>query len=219
MSRTLTHQEARTFYDRLGGWIDTQRFYENPAVARLLARADFEHASSVVEFGCGTGHVAAELLSTVLPPDCRYLGLDISPTMVRLARARLSPWAARAVVRLTDGSPQLPEPAACCDRFVSIYVLDLLSDEDSRTVLGEARRLLAPAGRLCLVSLTCGRGPVSRGVSRLWSRVFARHPRLVGGCRPISLLEYLPAEQWRTDREVVPAFGLCSEVVVASPVA
>jgi ubiquinone/menaquinone biosynthesis C-methylase UbiE len=216
MSHTLTHQQARRFYDRLGSWIDMQRFYENPAVTRLRAHADFEHASAVIEFGCGTGRFAAQLLSTVLPPDCRYLGVDISPTMARLALARLGPWATRAAVRLTDGSPQLPEPGRCCDRFVSIYVLDLLSEQESRAVVAEAARLLVPGGRLCLASLTCGQGPLSRRVSRLWSGVFARHPQLVGGCRPVSLLEYVPADRWRIERELVPAFGLCSEVVVAS---
>ena len=33
--RVLTHREATAFYDRLGGWLDTQRFYENRALDAL----------------------------------------------------------------------------------------------------------------------------------------------------------------------------------------
>jgi trans-aconitate methyltransferase len=51
----------------------------------------------VLEFGCGTGSLAATLLSR-LPIRSRYVGLDSSKTMVQLARKRLHRFAARAIV-------------------------------------------------------------------------------------------------------------------------
>lgn len=217
--RTLSRDEARAFYDRLGARLDSQRVYEDRALHLLVTHAGFDRARAVVEFGCGTGRFARRLLAGVLAPECRYLGVDASPAMVALARARLAPWADRAAVRLTDGSPVVAAPDGGFDRFVSTYVLDLLSREDIAAVLGEAHRVLAAGGRLCVVSLTEGRGPLARLVTGLWKRVHALRPSLLGGCRPLRLLDHLPATHWRVEhREVVSPFGIASEVIVAARV-
>jgi ubiquinone/menaquinone biosynthesis C-methylase UbiE len=191
--------------------------YEDPAVRVLETHADFEHARAVIEFGCGTGRFARELLERRLGPEATHLGLDISSTMVTLAREKLTPWPHRARVQQTDGAPTVPLPDGQCDRFLSIYVLDLLSNEDARAVVAEARRVLVPDGRLCLASLTFGQGAFSRAVCRLWTAVHGWRPKLVGGCRPIRLLDVLGGE-WRViHQEVVCTLGLCTEVVVARP--
>lgn len=71
----FTPDDARRFYDRFGSRQDTQGFYENPALDDLVKYADFEHARSVLEFGCGTGSFACRLFETVVPADARYIGL------------------------------------------------------------------------------------------------------------------------------------------------
>lgn len=215
MSRTLSHQEAKVFYDRFGSKQDLQRLYEDPAIRVLEAYADLEQARAVVEFGCGTGRLARRLLERRLGPDATYLGLDISATMVNLAREKLLPWADRARVQQTEGAPLVPLPDARCDRLLSIYVLDLLSAEDARTVVAEAHRVMVPDGRLCLASLTFGRDALSHAVCRLWTTLHRWRPQLVGGCRPIRLLDLLGGEWHIIHREVVCTLGLCTEVVVA----
>lgn len=90
MMRTLWHDEAKAFYDWFGLRQDSQRFYEGPAVADLITHADFHEARSMFEFGCGTGRLTERLLSDYLPSGCRYRAVDISSTMVRLARERLA---------------------------------------------------------------------------------------------------------------------------------
>jgi len=107
--RMLTHQQAKAFYDRLGGKQDLQAFYEVPATTNLIAHAAFEAAQSVFECGCGTGAFAARLLSRHLPPQARYLAVDSSATMVALARTRLAHFGDRVTVRQTDGSLQFDE--------------------------------------------------------------------------------------------------------------
>ena len=87
--RNLSVEEARVFYDRFGAKQDQQLFYEGPALATLVANAGFAEAQSLFEYGCGTGRFAHELLEHYLPEGCRYLGVDISSTMVRLASERL----------------------------------------------------------------------------------------------------------------------------------
>jgi ubiquinone/menaquinone biosynthesis C-methylase UbiE len=214
--RTFTHAQARAFYDRFGRRQDWQAFYEDRAVACMLRHAALASARSVVELGCGTGRLAARILRETLPADGRYLGVDVSSTMVALARQRLTPWRDRAEVRHSSGEPRIALPDGSCDRFVSAYVLDLLSDADIAATLGEAHRLLAPGGRLGLVSLTTGDDRLSRALCTAWSAVHRWSPALVGGCRPVVLRDRLSDEGWHTlHHEIVAAFGLRSEVLVA----
>jgi ubiquinone/menaquinone biosynthesis C-methylase UbiE len=159
--RCLSPEQAQRFYDRLGSAQDWQRFYENPAINELIAHAAFDSAHSVFEFGCGTGALAARMLQHHVPADARYVGLDISGTMVSLARERLEPWSKGARVYQTDGSPCIREPDRTFDRFVSTYVLDLLAPDFIERLLSEAHRLLVPGGKLCLVSLTFGTSRLS----------------------------------------------------------
>jgi ubiquinone/menaquinone biosynthesis C-methylase UbiE len=215
--RYLSPVEAKRFYDRLGSRQDWQGFYENPAVSELITHAGFDSAHSVFEFGCGTGKMAAQLFRQYLPKDAVYVGLDISSTMVSLARKRLSPWSERAQVYQSDGSARIPEPDHTFDCFVSTYALDLLAAEMIEQVLSEARRLLAPGGKVCLVSSTFGTTTFSRAVCWSWQMLWRLNPNIVGGCRPIELLEYLPLNYWNpVHGATLTSWGISSEVLVAT---
>ncbi|MGI9050399.1 MAG: class I SAM-dependent methyltransferase [Rubrobacteraceae bacterium] len=215
--RTLTVEEARAFYDGFGARQDRQGFYEDRALAILAEHAGFERAGAVLEFGCGTGRFAGRMMSEMLPVEACYLGLDISTTMVGLARERLRRWPERAEVVLSDGSNVLPVPDDGFDRFVSSYVFDLLGEQDIRATLEEADRVLSADGRLSLVSLTYGEGVLPGLVSSVWKQVHGLRPRLVGGCRPVRLTRFLSPNRWRIlHREIVTSFGVSSEVLVAS---
>jgi ubiquinone/menaquinone biosynthesis C-methylase UbiE len=213
----LTHEEARRVYDRIGARQDTQAFYEDRATGLLIEHGEFEAAQRVLEFGCGTGRFAFGLLSRHLPASASYRALDLSPKMVELARARLAPFATRAEVVLSDGSPPVSEPTASRDRFVSNYVLDLLAEDEIAGVVREAHRILVPGGLLCVTSLSSGVGAFSRIVSRAWSRLHRLRPALVGGCRPLELLKFVASQQWqlRYHAKIVP-YGVPSEVVIAA---
>ena len=214
----FTVDQARAFYDRFGRKQDWQRFYEDPAIGLLIEHAAFDQAHRIFEFGCGTGRFAQRLLRDVVPAHCSYLGMDVSGTMVDIARQRLEPWSRRAEVRRSDGSARLEEPDRSVDRFVSNYVFDLLGPEQINSVLTQAHRVLVPEGLLGLVSLTHGRGWFARAVSKTWQRIHSLSPALVGGCRPLELIEFLDAH-WRVRYvDSVTTFGLTSQVVLASPV-
>lgn len=215
----LSREQARRVYDRIGARQDTQAFYEDRATAILIQHGEFGAAHRVLEFGCGTGRFAVRLLSHHLPADASYRALDLSPTMVQLAQARLAPFGSRAEAILTDGAPPTSEPAASRDRFVSNFVFDLLSEDDIVGVVGEAHRILVPGGLLCVSSLSSGTGALSRFMSRTWSRVHRLRPALVGGCRPLELLAWVPSRQWQVRHHCKLApFGVPSEVVVAARV-
>jgi len=215
----FTVDQARAFYDRFGRKQDWQRFYEDPAIGLLIEHAAFNQAHRIFEFGCGTGRFAQRLLRDVVPADCRYVGIDVSGTMVNIARQRLQEWSGRAEVRLSDGSARLEEPDRSVDRFVSNYVFDLLGPEKIAGVLSEAHRVLVPEGLLGLVSLAHGCGRFARLVSKAWQRIHSLSPALLGGCRPLDLTEFLGARWNVRYLDSVTTFGLTSQVLVASPVA
>ena len=213
---TLSHQQARRAYDRIGSLQDSQAFYEDRATALVLLHGEFESAESVFELGCGTGRFAARMLEGYLADTATYRGVDLSPRMVLLARARLASHAPRAEVVLAEGGPPVDQPAESCDRFVSNYVFDLLSHEDIRAVLREAHRMLRPDGLLCLSGLSSGSGLTSRMVAGTLSWLHSLRPSLLGGCRPIDLRPFLPQSEWQLQHySKVVAFGVASGVVVA----
>lgn len=215
--RMLTYQQATSFYNHLGARQDWQAFYETPATRELIAHASFEAALAVFEFGCGTGAFAEQVLAHHLPPQAAYLAVDSSATMVRLARSRLARFGDRVTVRQTDGSLQFSEASGSFDRFVSTYVLDLLSVPDIAQLLSEAHRLLMAEGCVCLVSLTHGSTRLARLVTWAWTRLHALSPWLVGGCRPLELRDGLQEQSFHLDYlQVVTRCGVPSEVVVAS---
>jgi ubiquinone/menaquinone biosynthesis C-methylase UbiE len=214
----LSRAQVKAFYDRFGEKQDRQAFYEDPALRDLLTHAVFEQASNVFELGCGTGRFAELLLDHHLQPDATYRGTDLSPTMIQLAEKRLGRFGSRVQVVLTDGCLEAAADPASVDAFVANYVLDLLPLEDIRTVIAEARRVLKPGGRLCVVGLTNGIAGLSRIVSGLWSLVHSIRPTLVGGCRPLNLLGMLNDGKWHVHHaNVVVACGIPSEIVIASP--
>ncbi|MGA8279133.1 MAG: class I SAM-dependent methyltransferase [Rhodanobacteraceae bacterium] len=216
--RTLSPEEAKSYYDKFGRKQDSQAFYENQALEELTEHADLRDARSVFEFGCGTGRFALDLLRHHLPTTARYVGTDISSTMVRLATERLAPFAPRASVALASGKTALPLEDASVDRFIATYVFDLLPALDQRELLAEVARVLRPEGLLCLCGITPGVTASSRLVMGVWQWLFARNASWVGGCRPVRAAEYLSTDTWHTRyRTVVTAWGVASEVVIAAP--
>ena len=214
-SSYLTVAQTRRVYDRIGRIQDLQAFYEHRAVARLVACGDFEHAGSVFELGYGTGALAKRLLTRHLPVDARYTGVDVSPRMHELARRRLQ-GISRSELLVSDGSLRFPFGDAVFDRFVAAYVLDLLSPDHIDLVLAEAHRLLAGGGLLCLANLTEGATRPARLLTRIWRTLWSLHPALVGGCRPITITDYLDRTSWSIRHHTRgTTLAITSEVVVA----
>jgi len=65
-------------------WLPTTAFYQ-AIHARLLAFVTLPEGARVLELGCGTGRLLARLAKTY--PRLRGVGLDLSPQMLRQARA------------------------------------------------------------------------------------------------------------------------------------
>jgi ubiquinone/menaquinone biosynthesis C-methylase UbiE len=115
-----------------------------PAAAELRARSyDLLTPASgtrVVDVGCGTGRAVAELRRRGI----EALGVDLDPTMVAVARER---WPESAFELADAYNLPLPDAAAHGYRADKLYhALD-----DPGRALTEARRVLAPGGRIVLL--------------------------------------------------------------------
>lgn len=215
-SPILSAEHAKQIYDELGVKQDSQAYYEDPAFDRLIANGAFGTAKSVLEFGCGTGRLAERLLIDYMRQEAAYMAVDISPVMVRITQDRLAALSNRATVLHTDGSMLLPIGDNHIDRFLCTYVIDLLSNDDARQLINEARRALKPSGLLCVASLAKGRGNLPRLISLIWTAIYRLVPHRVGGCRPVSLMPLLEEGSWRvTYHDHVAPYGIASEILIA----
>lgn len=182
----------------------------------MIDQARFNEARCVVEFGSGTGRLAQLLLQSHLSTQASYWCCDLSSSMNRLATDRLKCWGDRVQIQQSSGEPELPLADASADRFLSTYVLDLLSSEDIDAVLAEADRVLSHDGLLCLVGITPGPTRFSALVMRLWQRLYSINPIWVGGCRPVNMRSHLPTDRWLVRYwQIVTSWGVASEVIVA----
>jgi SAM-dependent methyltransferase len=212
--RGLSHAETEKIYDAFGARQDGAGYYEDVTLAELKRFAKFESAASIAEFGCGTGRFAEEMLSS---SAASYWGCDVSATMIQLSRSRLTKFGERVTLLKTSGETVLALQDESCDRFVSNYVLDILSAQEIESVLGEARRILKPNGLLCLSGLTFGEGVFSKAWTAFWNLRFDLNPKWVGGCRPVALTKFL--DDWELIHHAVITTGrITSEVVVGSKV-
>lgn len=101
----------------------------------------------VLDLGCGTGELAAAAAAAGM----RAVGCDISPQMLRQARAAgLAGSGSVYWLRLDPGWQTLPLRAGSFDAVVAASVLEYVADPAA--VLRECRRLLRPGGTvLCTV--------------------------------------------------------------------
>lgn len=212
----VAHRDIKAFYDRVGSGEDWWSIFSDRAVDDLIRHGAFDSARAVCELGCGTGRLAARLLQDHLPPDCCYMGLDLSTTMVRLAQKRLRPWSDRAAVIQVDAAPLIPVADGVFDRFIATYVIELFEHYEALAVMREAHRILSKTGLACLTSLGQSQTPMSRLVCGLWNRIYRWRPTLVGGCRPIALERVLDTSDWSVIHlGVTGRWGIPCETVVA----
>jgi SAM-dependent methyltransferase len=113
-------------------------FYDRPAVRSMLPPV---RGLRVFDAGCGPGIYAEWLVQQ----GAEVVGCDLSPSMIRLAEARLGGSAARFVI--ADLASRLDFLADdSCDLVVAALVLDYI--REWRGVFQEFHRVLRPGGRV-----------------------------------------------------------------------
>jgi trans-aconitate 2-methyltransferase len=128
----------------------------------VLARLELRGDESVIDAGCGSARITAELLERI--PDGRLLAVDGSPAMIEKAGRRLGGDAECLVADLTE--LELPEPV---DLVFSTATFHWILDHDR--LFERIRAALKPGGRL--VAQCGGEGNIA-AFSRAVDAVAAR---------------------------------------------
>lgn len=111
----------------------------NEHVARYLFAARMARGRRVLDAGCGSGYGAAELAREASD----VLGIDVAPDAIDYAREHYS---APRLRFETASCLQIPAADGVFDLVVAFEIIEHLNDW--RSFLGEARRVLSPAGQL-----------------------------------------------------------------------
>lgn len=143
MTGADANERTRKFWDRFAPQYDRQmrlpgRFLFPDGRAWAPAQA----AGDVLEVGVGTG-----LNLPWYPDGIRYTGVDLSPGMLAIARARARELGLDADLREASADA-LPFDDASFDTVIS--TITLCSVPDERAAIAEMSRVLRPGGRLIL---------------------------------------------------------------------
>lgn len=130
----------------------------------------------IVDIGCGPADILEHL------PDVHYVGIDINPDYIRVARERHG---ARANF-IEGGLETLRDiPAASADIVMALALLHHLDDGEANALFREARRILAPGGRV--FTLDCVRVADQNPISRfLISQDRGKYTRTPDGYRALA---------------------------------
>jgi SAM-dependent methyltransferase len=144
----LTHyDEQRRFFEHLSRRYDSRFLRSRWPRNQLLKAGVISDAlgsaietGPVAEVGCGTGQIAEFLLDA--NPRLEYVGLDLSESMLAIARQRLARFGDRVELKLVEGPLGLPS-----GRYAGMFGVDVLHHVDEPVlVLGEIRDGLRPGG-------------------------------------------------------------------------
>jgi ubiquinone/menaquinone biosynthesis C-methylase UbiE len=204
---------AREAYDSMARWYDFMAGSSEQKFVRMgLALLDAGPGESVLEIGCGTGQALCFLAQRV-GADGRVYGIDISPGMLAVGRARLQKVGDLAQVRMQVGDgAQLPYATEVFSAVFLSFTLELFETAEIPIVLGECWRVLRAGGRLGVVSLFRGESP---GVAvRLYEWAHARLPKYID-CRPIFAGAPMRETGYEiAKREVKTMWGLPVEIIL-----
>ena len=123
--------------------------------SRLAALSGAGPGSRALDLACGTGDIAFALAAR----GARVSGLDITPRMLQLARAKPS---ARAVAFVAGDMMALPFPDASFDLVTTGY--GIRNVPRIEPALDEIRRVLRPGGLLLSLDFDRPRHPLVRAV-------------------------------------------------------
>ena len=146
----------------------------------------------VIEVAVGTGRNFEHY-----PAGIRLTGVDLSPGMLELARARAADLGVDVDLREGDAQ-ELPFPDASFD--TAVCTLGLCGVPDDRAAIAEMHRVLRPGGRLLLLDHIGSHHAVLRFGQRLLERVTLRMLGDYQTRRPLPLLDAAGFEVARSER-------------------
>ena len=198
---------TKSFYDRISKAYDLiADSSEHTARERGLELLAVSPGETVLVVGFGTGH-ALVTLGRAVGPKGRVLGIDISEGMAAVAQKRIIDEGIADRVELSLGDARkLPYGDNRFDAVFIGFTLELFDDADLPRVLDEIRRVLRPAGRLGVVSMS--KESHESIMTDIYVSMHRHFPHFVD-CRPINVSQALHEAGFEVERaERVSIWGL-----------
>ena len=156
----------RAEYDRAAAEYDRRWARYNQASLEIIPAWSVEDDfGRVLDVGCGTGNLLRHLAQRGVAIR-EYVGVDLSPEMLRAARAKPAPADLRTGWMAADAAT-LPLGDASFDTVVTASALHYW--DDAVAGLAEIRRVLRPDGHLLLVDWL--RDPLPMRLLNAWMRI------------------------------------------------
>lgn len=121
----------------------------------LLLKAGVRPTDTVLDFGCGVGRLAVQLVPFL--KGGHYIGTDIAQAILDRARQRLAPQTPKSDCKITllrQESERFPSGDSSVDMLCAYSVFTHMEHEDAWRYLVDARRIIRPGGRFVFSCLT-----------------------------------------------------------------
>ncbi len=130
------------FYEKYWSGASEKRSDFNIKWPKLKKFIPLEKNVVILDFGCGNGAILKEM--SVLNPDARYIGVDVSETGLSQARKNFPNV---AFYKISDGG-KIPLENESADFIFSSEVLEHVYDTEN--AISELQRILKPGGKILL---------------------------------------------------------------------
>jgi S-adenosylmethionine-diacylgycerolhomoserine-N-methlytransferase len=206
MPRRGSHGERLAgFYAGQAGAYDRFRERLLAGRAELIAPLALQPGAHVVELGAGTGR-NVQFFPADTQARCRFTLVDLCAPLLAQARQRV---AGRANVCVVEADATAWQPAQPADLVLLSYALSMMPSW--RGVIANARRMLAPGGRVAVVDFYVSAATPAPGLSRhglftraFWPRWFAHDGVQLGPERLDELRQQFPRHTLVEDAHPVP---------------
>jgi ubiquinone/menaquinone biosynthesis C-methylase UbiE len=209
----VSQSQIGSMYDNIAPIYDLWgRLAESRARNRAIELAEIKDGQNILEVAVGTGLAFYEIVKR--NPNGKNTGIDLSPGMLEKAERRVSR-ISKANYSLNVGTAfDLGIEDESIDILMNNYMFDLIPFKDMDNILMEFKRVLKKDGRLILVNMTEG----ERFGSKLYDFVYTISPKIMGGCRGVTLTEKLQLYDFKVEvREYFQQMLFPSEVILARP--
>lgn len=186
LPRTFEAKSVQKAYSRLA-WI--YNFWswltETKAAQKALEIAEIQDRENILEVAVGTGIIFEEIVKR--NRNGKNVGMDLSRSMLAKAMKRVE-HSNHTQYYLNYGNAfNLPYKENQFDLVFNNYMFDLLPEEKFEAVLLEFKRVLKNSGRIVITNMAHGK----YWFNKFWGWLTKLSPRILTGCRPVSLESYL----------------------------
>jgi ubiquinone/menaquinone biosynthesis C-methylase UbiE len=162
---------------------------ETKAIKKVIDLAEIKSGEDILEVAVGTGIMFEKIIK--INSEGENIGIDISAKMLSKTEKRLNKY--KNYTLKEASAYNLPYKDNHFDLLINNYMLDLLPEKDFKTVLDEFYRVLKPEGRIIISSMSFG----EKRYNKIWYYISKFSPKLLLGCRPISLYGYIEKSNFK----------------------